>query len=229
MADKNGRPKSRESITAHQPILPAKAIELVKSRNLDGADALLADFAAAGLIKTYALMREVKPAGRPAKMVRDAQIPAEDWERNVSSNKVDVALSGTTVRLEGSPLQGGTPSVRITGISFSETSLLTVLDRYCAKSPDRVAKQPNICQAATKIESATPSTNLSKSEERYEDLIKPGALTVSVAQAMQATGLGRTSIDKLMRNGTLVRTKVGRRTLISVESIERLVGAKVAG
>ncbi|MCD1623618.1 DNA-binding protein [Citromicrobium bathyomarinum] len=46
---------------------------------------------------------------------------------------------------------------------------------------------------------------------------------------MQATGLGRTSIDKLMRNGTLVRTKVGRRTLISVESIERLVGAKVAG
>lgn len=119
--------------------------------------------------------------------------------------------------------------MRITGISFSETSLLTVLDRYCAKSPDRVAKQPNICQAATKIESATPSTNLSKSEERYEDLIKPGALTVSVAQAMQATGLGRTSIDKLMRNGTLVRTKVGRRTLISVESIERLVGAKVAG
>lgn len=215
-------------MSVHQPILPAKAIELVKSRSLDGADALLADFAAAGLIKTYALMREIRPAGQPAKMVRDAQIPPEDWERIVSSNKVDVALSGTTVRLEGSPLQGGIPSVWITGISFSEASLLTVFDRYCAKSPDGGPKQPKTGQAGTKIEAATASTDRSKSEKRDEDPIRPGALTISVAQAEQATGLGRTTIDKLMRDGKLVRTKVGRRTLITVESIERLVGAKVA-
>ena len=48
------------------------------------------------------------------------------------------------------------------------------------------------------------------------------------AQTEQATGLGRTTIDKLMRDVTLVRKKVGRRTPITVESIERLVGAKVA-
>ncbi|PZO71404.1 MAG: excisionase [Pelagerythrobacter marensis] len=58
--------------------------------------------------------------------------------------------------------------------------------------------------------------------------IRSGDLTASVGQTEQATGLGRTTIDKLMRDGTLVRKKVGRRTLITVESIERLVGAKVA-
>ena len=158
--------QSKESMSADQPILLAKVIELVKSRNLDEPDSLFADFSAAELIKTYALMREIRPARGPAQMVRDAQIPPEDWERIVSFNKVDVALSGTTVRLEGSPLQGGTPSVWITDISFSETSLLTILDRYCANSPGRVPKKPKTCQAATKSESDTPSARRSLSLPR---------------------------------------------------------------
>ncbi|MCD1589684.1 excisionase [Qipengyuania citrea] len=41
---------------------------------------------------------------------------------------------------------------------------------------------------------------------------------------MRATGLGRTKINDLMNDGTLVRKKMGRRTLITVESIERLLG-----
>lgn len=50
-------------MSAHQPVLPAKAIELVRSRNLDGAEALIADYAAAGLTKSYALVREIRPTG----------------------------------------------------------------------------------------------------------------------------------------------------------------------
>ena len=57
-------------MSVHQPIFPAKAIELVKSRDLEKADALLADFAAAGLIKTYALVREIRPTGGPTKVER---------------------------------------------------------------------------------------------------------------------------------------------------------------
>ncbi len=79
-------------MSVHQPIFPAKAIELVKSRDLEKADALLADFAAAGLIKTYALVREIRPTGGPTKVVRDAQIPAQDWERIVASKKIQAAL-----------------------------------------------------------------------------------------------------------------------------------------
>ena len=115
---------------AHQPILPSRAIELVKARDLDGANSLLADFAAAGLIKTYALKRETRPAEGPAQMVRDSQIPPEEWGRIVASGNVDAAMNGGTVRLEGSALRGSEPSILITGISFSESSLVRVLDRY---------------------------------------------------------------------------------------------------
>ena len=215
-------------MSAHQPILPAKAIELVESRNLDGANALLADFAAAGLIKTYALMREIRPAGGPTETVRDAQIPPGDWERIIASDNVSVALNGGTVRLEGSPLQGGIPSVQITGISFSETSLVKVLDRYCANSPAHVPQQPSTPSPVATISSSSSASDNCEPKKKNVPPIKPGDLTASVAQAEQATGLGRTTIDKLMRNGTLHRKKVGRRTLITVDSIERLVGAKLA-
>ena len=215
-------------MSVHQPILPAKAVELVESRGLDGADALLADFAAAGLIKTYALVREVRPAGGPTKVLRDAQIPAQDWERIVASEKIQTALNGGTVRLEGSPLQGGMSSVLITGISFSEAALIKVLDRYCVDSPVGVSRQFSGCDAHATTKGIAPSFEASKAKNEDVQPIRPGDLTASVAQTERATGLGRTTIDKLMRDGTLVRKKVGRRTLITVENIERLVGAKVA-
>lgn len=80
------------------------------ARDLEDAESLLADFAAAGLIKTYALVRVVKPEGGPAKTVRASQIPPKDWGRIVAEDKVDVALNGGTVRLGGSQLKGGTLS-----------------------------------------------------------------------------------------------------------------------
>lgn len=213
----------------HQPILPAQAVELVKSRNFDRAETLLADFAAAGLIKTYALVREIRPAGGPTEIVRDAQIPPEDWERIVASENIQTALNGVTVRLEGLSLQGGIPSVLITGISFSEAALVKVLDRYCLDSPVGITKQSGGCNAQTTLECVTPSIEAYEPKKDGVQPIRSGDLTASVAQTEQATGLGRTTIDKLMRDGTLVRKKVGRRTLITVESIERLVGAKIAG
>ena len=215
-------------MSVHQPVLPAKAIELVKSRNLEKADALLADFAAAGLIKTYALVREIRPAGGPTKVVRDAQIPAQDWERIVASNKIQAALDGGTVRLEGSPLQGGTPSVLITGISFSGAALIKVLDRYCVDTPAGASKKSSGCDAHATTKGIASSIGASEAKKIAVQPIRSGDLTASVAQTEQATGLGRTTIDKLMRDGTLVRKKVGKRTLITVESIERLVGARVA-
>ncbi|GMM92432.1 hypothetical protein MTsN3n11_07340 [Qipengyuania sp. MTN3-11] len=213
---------------AHQPILPAKAVELVKTRNLDRADALLADFAAAGLVKTYALVREIRPAAGPTEIVRDAQVPPEDWKRIVASENIQVALNGGTVRLEGSPLKGGIPSVLITGISFSEASLTKILDRYCS-DPSVRASGPLPKRGPTTQESASkPSHQSQKRTQKGVPPIKAGDLTASVAQTMQATGLGRTKVDQLMQKGDLVRTKVGNRALITVESIERLVGAKVA-
>ena len=213
---------------AHQPILPARAVELVRSKNLDRADALLADFAAAGLIKTYALVREIRPTGGPSEVVRDSQIPPEQWERIVASENIHVALNGGTVRLEGSPLQGGMPLVLITGISFSEASLTKILDRYCADpSVRRTGPMPERSPTTQKSPSKASPQGQKQTQKKVPP-IKAGDLTASVAQTMQATGLGRTKVDQLMRKGDLVRTKVGNRALITVESIERLVGTKVA-
>ncbi|MDT0575596.1 hypothetical protein RM533_05310 [Croceicoccus sp. F390] len=138
-----------------------------------------------------------------------------------------MALNGGTVRLEGSQLKGGIPSVQITGVSFSEASLVKVLDRYCAQSLICATKALSIPIPETPTEASSLISRVGEPNKKEVPPVKPGDLTASVAQAMQATSLGRTKIDQLMRDGTLVRRKVGNRTLITVESIERLVGTKV--
>lgn len=212
----------------HRPILPGKAIELVESRNLDGPEKLLADYAAAGLIKTYALMREIRPAGGSTKTVRDSQIPQEEWGRIVASDNIVAAFNGGTVQLEGSKLPGGLPTIRITGISFSEASLTKILDRYCTNPSVPVATPLPKSRPTTQQKVHEPSTEDQKPTQGTVPPIRAGDLTASIAQTMQATGLGRTKIDQLMQKGDLVRTKVGTRALITVESIERLLGTKVA-
>ena len=172
-------------MSAHHPILPAKAIELVKSRDLEDADALLADFAAAGLIKTYALVREIRPVGGPTKVMRNAQIPVQDWERIVASEKLHAALNGGTVRLEGSPLQGGMPSVLITGISFSEAALVKVLDRYCVGLPAGASEQSSGCDVHAMTKSIAPSIEASEAKKEDVQPIRSGDLTASVAQTEQ--------------------------------------------
>ena len=49
-------------------------------------------------------------------------------------------------------------------------------------------------------------------------------ITTSIKNAAQALGLGRTSIYVLISQGRLETVKVGRRTLIKVASIRRLLG-----
>lgn len=51
-------------------------------------------------------------------------------------------------------------------------------------------------------------------------------ILVSVNGAAQALDLGRTSIYALINEGRLETVKLGRRTLIRVESIRRLVEAQ---
>lgn len=49
------------------------------------------------------------------------------------------------------------------------------------------------------------------------------ALAVSINDAAKALSLGRTSIYVLIGNGRLETFKLGRRTLVKVESIRRLI------
>ncbi|HET6606388.1 MAG TPA: helix-turn-helix domain-containing protein [Rhodopila sp.] len=50
-------------------------------------------------------------------------------------------------------------------------------------------------------------------------------ITVTIEGAKQATGLGNTKIYDLIKIGKLKAVKVGRRTLVTTESIRALVQA----
>lgn len=49
------------------------------------------------------------------------------------------------------------------------------------------------------------------------------AITVSVADAARSLGIGRTKTFELIRTGDLAVVRIGRRTLVKIESIRRLV------
>lgn len=48
-------------------------------------------------------------------------------------------------------------------------------------------------------------------------------LTASINDTAKALGLGRTSVYSLIQSGKLETVKIGRRTLVKVESIHRLI------
>lgn len=50
-------------------------------------------------------------------------------------------------------------------------------------------------------------------------------ITATINDTAKALGLGRTSIYALVREGRLEAIKLGRRTLIKVESIHRLIAS----
>jgi excisionase family DNA binding protein len=51
-------------------------------------------------------------------------------------------------------------------------------------------------------------------------------ISVSIIEAAKMIGLGRTSIYAMIADGRLEAFKVGRRTLVRVESIKRLVAKR---
>jgi excisionase family DNA binding protein len=50
-------------------------------------------------------------------------------------------------------------------------------------------------------------------------------IALSINDTAKALSLGRTSIYELIKQGRLETVKLGRRTLIKVDSIHRLVGS----
>lgn len=54
-------------------------------------------------------------------------------------------------------------------------------------------------------------------------------LTVRVSVAVRLTGIGRSKLYELIRDGTVETVKVGSSTLVKVESLRRLTGTSDRG
>jgi excisionase family DNA binding protein len=48
-------------------------------------------------------------------------------------------------------------------------------------------------------------------------------LTLTIREALRATGLGRTTLYKLINSGQVRRVKVGKRTLVRYDDLQKLV------
>ncbi len=54
-------------------------------------------------------------------------------------------------------------------------------------------------------------------------------LTVDIPECTKLIGVRRTTLYSLIRQGLLQKVKIGRRTLITMESVDALVAASKAG
>lgn len=195
-------------------ISPLKAVSFAEDAGIPDARRLISDYAAAGLLKSYALVVETVEAGGHRSAVRGGAVSAALWQRIVQEGATDDVWAGGTVRLIG-----GDPEVRITGISFSEKHLQRLISRAAGEYAAKPSKPPAGLNSAPAVKAKPPRSPASLGV----DAIPAGAISVTVNQAMAALGLGRTKINELMGNGALERVKVGARTLITVESIRKLL------
>jgi len=96
-----------------------KAVQIVEAAGIEDAQTIVADFAAAGLVKAYALAIETIDARGKSACVRGATVPADLWQRVILDGIVaDVWASGT-FRLAGADLVGGPPAAIVTGVTFN--------------------------------------------------------------------------------------------------------------
>lgn len=211
-------------MTAFHPVVPFKAIEFVEAAGIPDARRIVRDFAAAGLLKSYALsIRTVGADGRSSE-IRGATVPVDLWHRIVREGAVEDVWTGGTVWLQADEARG-IPEVWITSISFGEKYLHRLVEQLRGTDPKRKLSRNETPLAAGAID--PPACAAAEPKKKQADLsaIPPGTLTVSVKQAQAALGLGRTKINELMNDGRLVRTNIDRAVRIDVGSIRALVGA----
>lgn len=190
---------------------------MVERAGVRDANRLIVDFASAGLVKAYALVIETLGETQGNSVLRGAAIPVDLWHRIVRDGLSEHVWRGGTLRMSGDPASG-LPAVNLTGVTFNEKSLRRLINHHCGESQSTVGGSIRAAKPAQEpVLPPAPSQSGPNAEA-----IPPGAILVTVNQAMVALGLGRTKINELMNDGRLVRRKVDGGTRIEVESIRRL-------
>ncbi|MFD1789684.1 hypothetical protein ACFSC3_19190 [Sphingomonas floccifaciens] len=212
-------------MSAFRPLTPKEAIELVEAAEVGDAARLIQDFAAAGVVKSYAMVRETIEPGGGRRIVRDGALPKDDWERIVRDGVAGDVWSGGTVRLEGGELIGSEPLVMVTGVSFNPGDLKKLIDRFLGqRKPATPARRPAENACATSLQA--PSKPVETVRGRRPDLsvLNTDALLMTIADAGRTLGFGRTKINGLMKSGRLERKEIDGGVRITVASVRALAG-----
>ncbi len=152
----------------------------------------------------------------------DQLVTPHQWQRIVHQNKVGDVWNNGTVRLD-SDIKNHLYYLEIVGIRFEEAAVREALHRYgielnSAKSvlPSATAQKaaPILAQP---VVAAPAAVTPPKQQQSLPSL--HAVIAVSVDEAAQIIGIGRTSIYAKINDGTLVSVKSGRRTLITSQSI----------
>ena len=165
-------------------ITPVKAVELVEGAGIDNARRIIADFAAAGLVKSYALVIEMIDARGVSESSRGATIPAEVWGRIVRDAIADDVWTSGTVSLAGSLLIGGEPTAKVTGITFSAKHIDWLIAHHNGVPTSRRSKRKAALPVAVSASSSTDAIEdapLPSTTRRRPDptAIPEGAIPVS--------------------------------------------------
>ena len=209
-------------MTAFYPITPMKAVEFVEAAGVPFGKRVIADHAAAGLIKSYALAIETVGVDGRENCVRGAAVPPDLWQRIMREGMVEDVWTGGTVRLMAAEFIGGAPEVRITGIGFSEKYLQRLVNHH--RGTPAKAKRLRPATSPSQEDGHAEATVATRGRKAEVPPIAPGAVVAPVNQAMATLNMGRTKITELMNDGTLERMAPGRPVRIKTASIWSYAG-----
>lgn len=199
-----------------------KAAQLVEAAGIADGKRIIADFAAGGFVKSYALSIETLDASGAGTVVLGPKVPKTMWKRIVQAGRGTDVWSSGTVHLAGAAI--------ITGITFKPDSIAWLIAHHAdapascgspAEAGSNSLDEPAVAMTAAPVAPEAP-------QRRKPDptAIPPGALLATIEQAMKALGLSRGTINNLLKRGTLVRKETGLRSVsIEVASIRAFAGS----
>ena len=210
-------------MSAFNPIPAPNLIARIEAEAV-GVDvrSLIADFAEAGLIKSYARM--VAKCGSPTPdEIRDAKIGRDIWQRINRANAAESVWSVGSVRLAGDDH----PELSIIGLRFEEAAVRQALKKHgvalgrtTKAAPTSPARESDQDDGAPSITPSPPAPASPKGSAPSLDSVE----FVTAKEAKHHLRCGQTTLYQLINNGELESIKRGRSRLISTASIRRYLG-----